>query len=241
MRMIAVAVSISALLLLHHSPPLSAQGSPVALTLTTDHTAYEPGSIITFTVIARNTTNRPLTLDFLSKQRFDVVIHAGAVEVARWSSATQYEREFQQFVLAPAATYSLSGTWAPYLSILPGQSISSPTQPLGTGVYTIAAELTVVGTRPTSAPRSLVIGHAFDLSTSCTMVPTHFAAAVPVTFVADLIDPPSALSSVWGVAADGTTASGYSPGGGLLNDLRVVNPGDTLSICANQPARIIVP
>ena len=71
-------------------PPVirSAVSNPAwDLALTTDRPVYVPGEDVTLTLVVRNPTSAPQTLEFSSGQRYDFVIEDARAPVWRWSAS----------------------------------------------------------------------------------------------------------------------------------------------------------
>jgi len=226
--------------LLARPAPAAAQDIPVEVTLILDRSAYEPGVPIRFTVQVRNTSALPVTLGFGSSQRFDLVLRSETVELDRWSRTQTFTPVPGQMRLAPGEISIFSGTWAPSSELLPSVVYVAGGQPIPRGVFQMVAVLKPIETTIISRPQPLIIGTPTILSAGCTTLPSLFTLELPAEAIAQAVDPPEALISLWQRSLFGAY-TGYQPHRAVASDLRVINRLHPLTICLSLPARVILP
>ncbi|HEX6368641.1 MAG TPA: BsuPI-related putative proteinase inhibitor [Longimicrobium sp.] len=75
----------------------------------------EAGDTVVLTLQVTNPTAAPVTFAFPSGQTYDFVVRpAGAgAEVWRWSAGMGFTQAVQTLTLAPGATWTFGGRWAP--------------------------------------------------------------------------------------------------------------------------------
>lgn len=241
MRAIAVAAVIGLGLLWLGARPASSQAFPVDVTLKLDRVAYEAGTAIPFTVVIRNPGSAAVVLTFPTSQRFDLVLHNGPVEVSRWSQGQLFTQELTELRLGPGEALTYVGQWLPLTTLLPRGVQESPVEAAPTGLYTIYAEVPVVGARPVSERMPIIIGQPISLVRGCVTLQATYPQPLPVDFIAQTIDPPGVLSSIWVTDPLTGIRHGYSPVPGAANDLGSVGPSQTLTVCLTTPGQILMP
>jgi len=220
--------------------PAAAQDAPVEVRLILDRSAYEPGVPIGFTVQVRNISALPVTLGFSTAQRFDLVLRSETVELDRWSRTQTFASMPGQMRLARGEIATFSGSWLPASALLPSVIPDAGAQPIPRGVFQIVAVLRAIDAPIASRPQPLIIGPANILNAGCTTLPSLFTLELPAEAVAQTVDPPEALISLWQRSLFGAY-TGYQPHRAVASDLRVINRLNPLTICLALPARVILP
>lgn len=85
-------------------PPVVATAvtdSTFPLSLRTDRPVYVPGEAITLTLVLRNATAAPQTLEFSSGQRYDFAIEDARAPVWRWSASQAFIQMLGEENIAP--------------------------------------------------------------------------------------------------------------------------------------------
>ena len=72
-----------------------------AVSLTTDRPVYVRGEDVTLTLVARNATSAPQTLEFSSGQRYDFAIEDARAAVWRWSASQAFIQVLGEETVAP--------------------------------------------------------------------------------------------------------------------------------------------
>jgi hypothetical protein len=87
--------------------------SPIAVTVAADKARYGRGEVVTFTVTARNNSDRPQAITFNSGRSFNVsATREGKTDATwRWSDGKMFTMALRTLVLQPAEAKSFSGTW----------------------------------------------------------------------------------------------------------------------------------
>ena len=109
---------------------------------------------------------------------------------------------------------------------------SDPTNIGNGGHFTVAAGRTT-GLRVTNAATPPLL--SIFLPAGCTSQTISSPDGTPVQQVADLVQPGSALQSIWRRNPDGDF-DGYFPLSGAANDLQTLNRGDVVHICVSTDA-----
>ena len=79
-----------------------------AATVRTDRTRYSRGEPITITIVLRNTSSAPQTLEFSSSQRYDFAIEDTRAPLWRWSAAVMFAQVLGEETIAPGDSLSYS-------------------------------------------------------------------------------------------------------------------------------------
>ena len=77
--------------------------SALMLTVTTDKVRYAPGDPISLTLVVRNRSDAPVTLQFSSGQRYDFTIGSDAATLWRWSEDQGFIQMLGEERLEPGA------------------------------------------------------------------------------------------------------------------------------------------
>jgi hypothetical protein len=238
---VAGLLSALVLVLLTASTPARAQQPPVELRLTLDHSAYEPGTPIRFTLRLLNISTAPVTLGFATSQRYDVILRSESVVVDRWSRTQVFVPAQTQQRLMPGQIETFVGVWLPTSALLPSSLPGDAPMPVPRGVFQVVAVLTSTTWQATSQPQPLIIGEATTLPPGCTTLPTAFTLDLPVEAIARAIDPPQALVGLWQPSLLFGVYAGYQPRFPVASNLRVINRLYPLTICLDLDARVILP
>lgn len=117
--------------------------------VTTDKTNYKPGEKVSVTFIVENKGQQPVTLRFSSGQRFDIWVRNNAGELWRWSRGRMFTQALGFVTLKPGERQTYKATW--------NQRNNKGTQ-VAAGSYSVLAQLTTMGQKPTPVKSSFTIG-----------------------------------------------------------------------------------
>ncbi len=81
------------------------------LTLLVDRMFYLRNQPVGLTLVKTNISGRPITLNYLSSQRYDFIIYQDGLEVWRWSAGQVFLPVLQQVTLAPGQSQVFSAVW----------------------------------------------------------------------------------------------------------------------------------
>lgn len=217
-----------------------AQVPPLEVVLVLDHSAYQPGEPIGFTVHVRNPSRTPMAVTFSTSQRFDVLILSD-ITLDRWSRGRTFAQALGEQRWGPEETVKFSDTWLPQTTLAPGAIGTTTTQPLGPGVYAIAAEVQAIGVRVVSRPAYVIIGTPVELDQGCTTFATPFPIDLPASFVAGAIEPSDAIEGLWQQRLPGARYAVFAPQALKPSDLQVVSGSQPLHVCMLSAGRMIMP
>jgi hypothetical protein len=94
------------------------------VTVTTDKTVYRPGEIVKMNITLTNTGWRPVTLDFMTSQRFDFIVSNVYVPTWKWSSGKVFLPRVGRETVLPGKT--LTYVVAEYVARLPSEGSVAP-------------------------------------------------------------------------------------------------------------------
>lgn len=242
MRIAAVACVLALTLVAVSRRGAAAQPGPLEVTLTLDRGAYEPGTLIGFTVRVTNISREPVSVTFTTSQRFDVSIQSETFELDRWSRGRVFTPTVAEVRWAPGETIVYADVLSPGSALLPTAiGIGSPVTPLSFGVYRVVADVTGTNIRVLSRPAYLIVGTPIMLAAGCTPLQTPFPTDLPVGAIVAMVEPREALLSLWQRALLTNDYLGYTPAREPLNDLTSVHRRSPLTICLAYPARMTIP
>lgn len=215
----------------------------VEVTLTLDRMLYQPGEPITFVINVFNPNATPVRLTFTSTQRYDLELRARGVQIGRWSTNRSFATVVEFVEIQPRQSITYADSWVPTSSLYPlgVPSTLITMQPVTSGVYTLHAELTTAGARPTSSAKTVIIGEQAPLNAGCQPLEMSYGVLLPVEVVVGAISPAGALGSLWRYIPLRNTYEGYRPEPLAPNDLTAIRDGDRIIICMNEPGSILMP
>jgi hypothetical protein len=217
-----------------------AQGPPLEVILVLDRSAYQPGEPIGFTVHVRNPSRTPMSVSFSTSQRFDVLIQSD-IALDRWSRGRTFAQALGEQRWGAEETVKFSDTWLPQTTLAPTAIGNTTAQPLGPGVYAMAAEVQAIGVRVVSRPAYVIIGTPVDLAHGCTTFASPFPIDLPASFVAGAVEPSDAIEGLWQQWIPGARYAVFAPQALKPSDLQMVSGSQPLHICMLSPGRILLP
>ncbi len=119
------------------TPSTAINAAPIRVTFTSDKQIYRAGENVTFTLIARNTSDKEQVLNFNSGQSFDISITPTNQDEALWRWDWSFGRFFTEALrektLKPHQAISFNATW---------DQTDNSGKPMPRGEYSVNTKLT---------------------------------------------------------------------------------------------------